>query len=207
MSLSTLLSDNAINIASAIATVVSAIVAVVALLQGCSANKKSDKAQVKAEQLQLELNRIKSYFDACEQYGKVKDRIRNFERAAFTLSVFSESQQKSEDDKKLALYEARISYENLFNELNSFSALINHGIIRADEYMKNTAIPVLKKYGIYQSRMFKLLKSQSIALKIERLLPPDHGAFKEYDQFLRENLNEHEYKRVIEARQSYGLKI
>ena len=74
-----------------------------------------------------ELNEKKRFKDILSsqtnlQYGKVKDRIRDFERTVFRLYVFSESQEKSDDEKKLALYEARTSYQNLFNELNSFSA-------------------------------------------------------------------------------------
>ncbi|MBR0186659.1 MAG: hypothetical protein IJQ24_11590 [Synergistaceae bacterium] len=207
MSFTNWLSDNAVGIASAIAAIASSVAAIWGLWQSHSANRKSDEVQAKAEQLQVELNRIKEYFDACEQYGKVKDRIRDFERAMFRLSVFSESEQKSDDDKKLALYEARTSYQNLFNELNSFSALINHGIIRADEYMENTAIPVLKKYGSYQARMFSVLSYQSEKLNIRRLSQPDYGAFKEYDRFLREFMTEREYERVKEDREKADLRI
>ena len=124
ISFSNWLSDNSAILAvlASIVTIASAIAAIWGLLQVSNANIKSDEAQNKADDLQTELNRIKEYFDTCEQYGKVKDRIRDFERTVFRLYVFSESQEKSDDEKKLALYEARTSYQNLFNELNSFSA-------------------------------------------------------------------------------------
>ena len=73
--------------------------------------------------------------------------------------------------------------------------------------MENTAIPVLKKYGIYQARMFAVLTYQSENLNLGRLSQPDHGAFKEYDRFLREYLRDREYEKVREARRHAGLRI
>lgn len=199
--------QNKLAIWEAIATIVSAVVAIISLIQAHSANRKSDAAQKTADELQTELNRVKEYFDACEQYGRIKERIRDCEKAMSKLLVFFKSKVRDTDDKQLAFYEACTSYQSLFNELNSFSALINNGIIKADRYMENTAIPVLKKYAAYQVQMFKILNRYSEILKLGKLSQPDYSAFKEYDKFLREYMTEREYEKVKEKRRNAGLRI
>lgn len=78
--------QNKLAIWASIATIVSAVVAIISLIQAHNANRKSDAAQKTADELQTELNRIKEYFDACEQYGRVKERIRDCERAILSSS-------------------------------------------------------------------------------------------------------------------------
>ena len=239
--------ENILAALASLVTVVSFVCSIFSFIQARSSNRKSDAAQKKADEFQNELNRIKEYFDACEQYGKVKERIRDCEKSAYKLLVIferrkeiydkqkndgkqnkqqdkqqdkhQENQQERQQDKqkddeikidyetKLAFYEARTNYQSLFNEMNSFSALINNGVIKADNYMENTAIPTLKKYALYQARIFKALNVYSVSLKQGKLPQPDYSAFKEYDKFLREYMTEREYEKVKEKRRNAGLRI
>ena len=201
------LSDNIVNIISAISASLSALCALQANKNAAESQRRADEANQETDRLQAELHRIRDYFDASEQYGKVNERIIDFNQKLSRLSVIGQSEQKSDDDKKIAFYDALNSYEALFNELNSLSALINNGTIKAESYLINTGIPVMKGYSFIQSGAFASLAKFSEKLGLGVLRQPGFGAFCEYDRFLREHMTAQEYAEVQEKRRKEGLRI
>ena len=201
------LSDNIIDVISAIFAGLSALYAFQANKNANESQRKADETSQETDRLQAELYRIRDYFDACEQYGKVNERIIDFNQKLSRLSVIGQSEQKSDDDKKIAFYDAQNSYEALFNEMNSLSALINNGTIKAESYMENTGIPVMKGYSLVQSEAFATLAFFSEKLGLGVLIQPGFGAFREYDKFLREHMTEQEYVEVQNKRREMGLRI
>lgn len=180
--------------------ILSLIVAISAFFYSMYSNKKSEKAEA-------EVNSVKANLEASNQYGKVKELERPFEDAMSELVVMIKSDKESIEAQKRVFLKAINRFTDLFNEINSFCALVNNGSIDAKEYLKNTAFPKLLKYAEIQIQCYETLNMAATKLNERKLDRPNYGAFDEFDVFLKKYMPQHQYDNIERKRKEVGLKI
>lgn len=192
--------------------VITTIAAIIAIVQTKKANDKSDEAEqtaresrLKTERIEAELRRRQEDYEASEQYGKVKELIRPFEKSASKLGVLLNDSEATEREKRMAFMDAYNEYTDLYNEINSFCALVNNGTIVAENYMKNTVVPILKKKAITQVEYQVVLMDAAKKLKMPGVRKPDIGAFREYNVFLENRTTGVEKEKIMKSRKDAGL--
>ncbi len=198
---------------------ITTVAAIIAIVQTHIANKratdaeesarqsqiKSDEAKRVANGIEAELRRRQEDFDASEQYGKVKELIRPFEKSASRLGVLLNDEEATDREKRIAFMDAYNEYTDLYNEINSFCAHVNNGTVVAENYMKNAVIPILKRKAETQADYQETFMYAAKKLKMPNIHKPDYGAFSEYNKFLEKRLIDSERNRIMEKRKKAGL--
>ena len=179
--------------------ILSLIVAIVAFFYSMYANRKSKKAED-------EVNSVKANLEAGNQYSKVKELERPFEDAMSELIVILDSDNEGIETKKRVFLKLSNRFTDLFNEINSFCALVNNGSIGAKEYLKNTAIPKLLKYAEIQVQCYETLNMAAEKIGEKKLPKPNYRAFDEFDVFLKKNMSSYQYDNIEKKRKEVGLK-
>lgn len=180
--------------------ILSLLVAIFSFFYSMYANRKSKAAEE-------EVNSIKANLEASNQYSKVKELERPFEGALSELIVILDSDNESIETKKRVFLKLNNRFTDLFNEINSFCALINNDSICAKEYLKNTAIPKLVKYAEIQIQCYGTLNMAATKLGERKLSKPNYRAFEEYDIFLKNNMSKNQYEDIEKKRKEVGLKV
>jgi len=211
--------DQWIQLGLLIIEIITAIIAIIAIKQTHDANKKSEEAQEFAklsqqkadeakriaDEIEAEMRRRQEDYVASEQYGKVKELIRPFEKSTSKFGVLLNDEQATLREKQMALMDAYNEYTDLFNEINSFCALVNNGSIVAENYMKNTAISILKKKAVTQAEYQLVLMQAAKELKMPNIRKPDYRAFSEYNHFLDKRTSGMEKDKIIAKRREAGI--
>lgn len=134
---------------------------------------------IENRKLRKEIGEKDNKLQANSMYEKIRDKKEDFEdELSKLISLDEEDSLKKRRQVFLKVFN---KYTDLYNEIEDFCTKIDDGVIKSENYIRETILQTLNTLAEIQVEVYTLLNNHSEKYKLDKLKKPE---FKAFDKFL-----------------------